>query len=183
MLIVQTVMFLGIGIKLIVLVRSHSLSITQMKKINNSALKNVLQKPYAKIVGLLIGMTSSAWIQLVAGVVSALTSLFASDLHMIDYFLQCFGILIFAIFVLLLFNPLLEESNHSSATMVTTERDDQEGNEDSISKQQSTLSQSHHPPFSKEMLSLPESSSSPSIAMNTSPSSPNDLEMNEIAKV
>ncbi|KAF0982535.1 hypothetical protein FDP41_011465 [Naegleria fowleri] len=116
-------------------------------------------------------MTMSGWIQLVAGVVSALTSLYASHLHMIDYFLQCFGILIFAIFVLLLFSPLLVEetakSSSNNPNHMETGTQEKDGNQVDVKNYQLLNSP------------LPDSTSSPSLAVNTSPNSPNESELKE----
>ena len=46
---------------------------------------------------------------MVAAIVSIFTSLYFSDGKLLDYFLHCFSVLIFAVFVLLLYNPLLSE--------------------------------------------------------------------------
>jgi len=66
-------------------------------------------RPFPKIIGLIIGMSVSAFLQMAAAIISIFTSLYFSDGKLLDYFLHCFSVLIFAVFVLLLYNPLLSE--------------------------------------------------------------------------
>ncbi|KAG2392514.1 hypothetical protein C9374_011239 [Naegleria lovaniensis] len=107
-MIMETVLFIAIGARLLHVVKKRSQNVSQAKSNQSSMnLAQSLQRPYIKIVGLIIGMIVSAFIQILAAVVSIFTSLYAGYLHIIDYFLQCFGVLVFAIFVLLLYNPLI----------------------------------------------------------------------------
>nr|CAG4711181.1 unnamed protein product [Naegleria fowleri] len=103
----ETILFVSIGARLLHVVRKRSQNVSHAKTNQSTNLAQSLQRPYIKIVGLVIGMVLSAFIQILAAIVSIFTSLYVSYLHIIDYFLQCFGVLVFAIFVLLLYNPLI----------------------------------------------------------------------------
>ncbi|KAG2392555.1 hypothetical protein C9374_011280 [Naegleria lovaniensis] len=103
----QTVMFMFLGIRLLYVVKNQSL---------HSKQSTSKRTPCRKIIGLIIGMVLSAFLQILAGAVSFATTLYVPYLHIIDYFLQCFGIFIFAVFVLLLYGPLMSQENMSSGT-------------------------------------------------------------------
>ena len=143
----ELVMFLAIGFRLLWIVRKRSLNVTQLKQ--SSAMK-VLQRPYNKIFGLIIGMVLSAFIQIIAALISIFTTLYAGNYHIIDYFLQAFGVFLFAVFVLLLYNPLLMDGDTSKSEAINKTPMSKELNEKkelfpsstSISDEDKTLSPS-----------------------------------------
>ena len=108
-IITESILIISIGARLLYVIRKRSQNVSNVKA-NPSTHEAPSQKPYIKIVGLVIGMVLSAFIQILSAVVSIFTSLYFGYLHIIDYFLQCFGVLVFAIFVLLLFNPLIQQT-------------------------------------------------------------------------
>ncbi|KAG2392515.1 hypothetical protein C9374_011240 [Naegleria lovaniensis] len=107
-MLLESILFIALGVRLLMVVKKRSLNVSQV----NTSMSRTLQQPYYKIVGLIIGMLLSAFLQILAGAVSIATSLYVGYLHIIDYFLQCFGVLVFAIFVLLLYGPLLLDQHH-----------------------------------------------------------------------
>ena len=111
----ETILFVSIGARLLHVIRKQSQNVSNVKT-NLSTHSAPSQKPYIKIVGLVIGMVLSAFIQILAAIVSIFTTLYLGYLHFIDYFLQCFGVLVFAIFVLLLFNPLIQQMEEKNET-------------------------------------------------------------------
>lgn len=114
MVIEQTITIVLFSGRLLYIVKTRSLNVSQVKPTTKGEkVQRILSKPYNKIIGLVVGLLLSSYIQILAAIVSALTSLFDSRYHIIDYFLQGFGVLIFAIIVLFLFNPLLNASNES----------------------------------------------------------------------
>lgn len=99
------IVFSIVAIRLIGIVKktssniSSAVSPTQKKKQKKDV-------PYMKIVGLMFGMIISSFFQILSAIIGFLTSSFAGYLHILDYFCQAVGILIFVVFVLLLYNPL-----------------------------------------------------------------------------
>jgi len=104
----QTCVLIGTSIRVLRIIKERSVRTTQMGA--TSRLAGVVQRPFTKIVGLLVGIVLSCFLQILAGVVSVFTSFWENDLHFLDYFLEAFSVLVIAIIVLLLYNPLLNEA-------------------------------------------------------------------------
>ena len=114
----QTAILIGTSVRVLRVIKERSLHTTQMGA--TSRLAGVVQRPFTKIVGLLVGIVLSCFLQILAGVVSVFTSFWANDLHFLDYFLEAFSVLVIAIIVLLLYNPLLNEAFETKPSASTT---------------------------------------------------------------
>ena len=168
--IVETVLFLALGIRLLLVVRKNSLNISQAKdKIS------FLQRPEVRISGLIIGMLVSAYIQVLAAVVSVFTTSYASYLHIFDYFLQAFGILVFAVFVLLLYNPLVSYSVSSKSSTSSQALDDVKTHSERTDSAHNRRLSSARSAINKQTSNLSDAYEkvlSPSTTTSTSVSSP-----------
>ncbi|KAG2375356.1 hypothetical protein C9374_009979 [Naegleria lovaniensis] len=111
--VLNLIVFICVSSRLLYVVKKTSRQVSNAKdeKSRNS------QRPFTKIVTLMLGMILSAFLQILSIICSFITSTFAGYLHVLDYFLQAFGVVLFVVFVLLLYNPLWkEESMKSSST-------------------------------------------------------------------
>ena len=104
----QACVLIGSGIRVLRVIRQRSSKATQVQE--NTTIKGVVQRPFTKIVGLIVGIVISCFLQILAGVISVFTSFWADDLHFLDYFFASLCVLSFSILVMLLYNPLLSES-------------------------------------------------------------------------
>ncbi|EFC46765.1 predicted protein [Naegleria gruberi] len=145
---IESIMFVFVGVRLILFVRKNSLGISQ-------ASSNFLQRPEVKIGALIVGMLISAYFQLLASIVAIITTSFNPVLHVIDYSLQALGILLFSIFVLLVYNPLV------SYNMMNNKKDGKViGNTTSEMKSERSTNNSKR---SKGLSQIPNSPKSPVV--------------------
>lgn len=115
--ITEIIIFLASGIRLIYVVRKNSLGASQVQHTNT--LRSFMNRPYTKIVGLIIGILIFQLCAILSIIVSVFTSLLNDDLHIIDYFLHGLGVTLFSSFVLFCYAPYWtqEGKNASSNNM------------------------------------------------------------------
>ena len=139
MISIESLMFIFVGVKLIIFVRKNSL------KLGAQANANFLQRPETKIAGLIIGMLISAYFQLLAAIVGIMTTTFNSTFHFLDYSFQAGGILLFSIFVLLVYNPLVsftaKDGNPSTESLKSENNKSENHKSEKIVSEKSLASQ------------------------------------------
>ncbi|KAG2383411.1 hypothetical protein C9374_004082 [Naegleria lovaniensis] len=116
-LFVNTCIFVLISIRLFYVVKTRRSSSSQVK--HTHAIFRILNQPLTKIVGLLFGMILSA-LCFCLGVLGLLVALADYNVLMVYYFFSDFGVLIFAIMVLMLYNPLTNASSSSEKQTIVT---------------------------------------------------------------
>jgi len=108
-IIVSMSIFCFYGYKVIRTIQKRSLNVTQDTYKNR--FYQLMYNPIFKTVVLLISLTIASSIQILAAIMSIITSSIAHDYKIVDYFLNSFGVLFFAVVVLLLYNPLFTNPN------------------------------------------------------------------------
>ena len=133
------IVFAIVSARLVQVVNKTSKNIS--KAVSSNQKKQKRQVPYAKIVGLMAGMILSSFLQILSAIISFLTSSFAGYLHILDYFCQAFGVLVFVVFVLLLYNPLwrreVAEDQQRALDDTSSETSQSQRNQSTMSKRKS----------------------------------------------
>ncbi|KAG2387146.1 hypothetical protein C9374_001478 [Naegleria lovaniensis] len=104
--------FCVISLRLLWYVRKTSRNVSAARDKESS---KFMTKPFTKICGLMLGMLLSSFLQIVSAIVSFFTSNYANYLHVLDYLLQALGVLVFAVFVMLLYIPLWNDQSDKDA--------------------------------------------------------------------
>ncbi|KAG2386767.1 hypothetical protein C9374_002511 [Naegleria lovaniensis] len=119
----QSILFVYFGIRVMRTIRQRSLNLKQ--ETNRNAFINAIQKPFIKVLILTMSMCLSTFIQILSAIASVLSSSFSGDTITISYFLNSFGILLFAVCVVMLYNPLFAQDKFNMDMYAEQERDRQ----------------------------------------------------------
>ncbi|EFC46020.1 predicted protein [Naegleria gruberi] len=120
---IQTILYIYFGVRVLRTIKKRSLKLKQES--NRNAFVNSIQKPLTKTFVLLISMGISTVLQVLAAIASVLASSFSSDSNVVSYFLNSFGILLFAGCVVLMYNPLLSDEYNNIDLYEAKERERQ----------------------------------------------------------
>ena len=107
MIFIQIMLFVYYGYRVMKTVRERSLNIKQEQ--SRGVFVQTIQKPITKVVVLVLSLIGTTFIQVLAAVSAVLTSSYFGDANVIGYFLNSFGVLLFAICIILLYNPLFSQ--------------------------------------------------------------------------
>ena len=118
----QTVVMIGAAIRVLHLIKQQSLGTSQVK--DPSKFSKMMQRPFNKIVTLVLVVTFSSLLQILSFIIGVIVSVLNPQAYVVEHFTQCLGVLIVAVMVLLLYNPLLntEYEDQNQSGQVTERR-------------------------------------------------------------
>lgn len=119
----QSILFVYYGIQVMRTIHQRSLNLKQ--ETNRNAFINAIQKPFTKVLILTIAMCLSTFIQILSAIAAVISSSFSNDTITVSYFLNSFGILLFAVCVVLLYNPLFAQDKFNMDIYAEQERERQ----------------------------------------------------------
>ena len=116
----QTIVMLGAAIRVLFIIKQRSLNKSQVK--DQSMLAKAVQRPFNKIVALVLVVTFTSLLQIVSMAVGIIVSTLNPDAHVAEHFLQCLGVFVVAVVVLLLYNPLLNDAYETESKPIEKTR-------------------------------------------------------------